>query len=144
MQEIIDQLKKNLKELEEQHAVKEYEDYKKQIHKSFKVGEYVRKGQQIGKVYWVENKAMNCVESDGFMAVDLMTGTRGLACFEKRNEWQLVSAEEKNYYDTAHILNIQLTGEQIEDIKYYLNLSNGRSTPNIVNFLEQIEVPYTL
>lgn len=44
---------------------------------TYEVGELVEYEGEIGIVYWNQNKAMNLKKDDGYIGIDLLTGTRG-------------------------------------------------------------------
>lgn len=115
---------------------------KKRPHKAFAKGDWVKKGNQIGKVEWTENKVCNCPESDGYMAVDLKYGNHGLACFEKRDDWDKVSDEEYAYFTGIHSHNIVLTVEQKEQLRYYLTSCSGYCDPAVISLLDQLAIKH--
>lgn len=121
MNKEIEQLEQSLVELKRQYEIKERLDYEKSPHKAFKEGDFVKKGDVIGIVGWVENKASNLPEHAGYMGVSLITGTRGFMAPARRDEWDLV---DDRYYKNIYELKMELTGLEIEDLLYCIGPSN--------------------
>ena len=48
------------------------------MERKFKVGDFVKNDTgNIGIVEWTENKCINCKPDDGYLGINLLTGTRG-------------------------------------------------------------------
>lgn len=132
----IEQLEKTLAELKRKHELQERLDYEKAVHKSFKGGDIVKNGEQIGIVGWTENKAGNCPEEAGYMGLSLITGTRGFMAFAKRDEWELVTDA---YYQNLYVVKIPLTGLEIEDLLYCIgaeNFNQNAAKSKLINLLK--------
>lgn len=140
MKENIQAMRQQLDHMEAALKQQEADEYENKPHKSFTIGDWVQKGNRIGKVEWTENMACNCPESKGYMAVDLRSGTHGLACFEKRDEWEKIPQDKFVYYTALHTYKVDLTGEQKEQIRYYLCSSNGYNDSAIHSLLEQLGI----
>lgn len=124
MKEQIENLEKVLRDLKESYEKKEKEIYLNQPHKDFNVGDWVFKDDLIGVVYWIENKYMNISKSDGYMAVDLKTGRLGLMTGVKTDEWDLLEGDLLKYFTKSVKYTINLTGEDLERLKYDLSGRN--------------------
>lgn len=142
MKENIEAMRQQLNQMEALVKQQEAEEYKNRPHKAFAKGDFVTKGDSMGKVEWTENLICNCPEKDGYMAVDLLTGNRGLACFEKRDEWDLVDSQAYSYLTQSHTKEVKLSGEEIELIRYYLKCTNGYQTPAVLSLLRQLSPRY--
>lgn len=121
MKKQIEQLENDLLELKKSYEIKERIEYENSVHKTFKEGDIVSRGNEVGIVGWTENKAINCPESAGYMGISLITGTRGFLAPTKRDEWGLVNDP---YYTNVYEIKLELTGLEIEDLLYYIGPSN--------------------
>lgn len=121
MNKQIEQLENDLLELKKSYEIKERMAYENSVHKTFKEGDIVSRGNEVGIVGWTENKAINCPESAGYMGINLITGTRGFLAPTKRDEWELVNDP---YYTNVYEIKLELTGLEIEDLLYYIGPSN--------------------
>lgn len=132
----IEQLERNLVELKRKYEVQERLDYENTVHKVFKEGDIVSKGDMFGIVGWTENKAINCPENAGYMGVSLITGTRGFLAPTRRDEWDIVTDP---YYINNHEIKIELTGLEIEDLLYYIgpvNFNTNATKSKLINLLK--------
>ena len=121
MKKEIEQLESNLAELKRKYELQERLDYEAAAHKVFNEGDIVKKGDMVGIVGWIENKAINCLGHAGYMGVSLITGTRGFLAPTRRDEWELVNDP---YYTSIYDVKIVLTGLEIEDLLFYIGPSN--------------------
>jgi len=127
MKEHIEKLEAELIALKEAYKKQERDEYEKQNHNVFKKGDWIKKGDEFGKVGWVENKAINITEDMGYCGIDLRSGRGGFAAACKRDEWQLIEGDELTYLTKKHELKLELTGEQLQDLilRYrYVNQSD--------------------
>ena len=130
MKEHIENLEKGLIALKDAYNKKEREEYEKQNHITFKKGDWIKKGEQIGKVSWVKNDSMNITEDMGYCGIELRNGSGGFAAACKRDEWQLIEGEELTYLTKKHKLKIELTGEQVQDLIMRYKYVNSSDTHN--------------
>ena len=130
MTEHIEKLEKELIALKEAYKKQQRYEYEKQNHKTFKKGDWIKKGEQIGKVGWVKNECMNITEDMGYCGIYLRNGRGGFAAACKRDEWQLIEGEELTYFTKQHKLKIQLTGEEIQDLLMRYAYVNSSDTHN--------------
>lgn len=126
MKKEIEQLENSLAELKRKHELQERLDYESAAHKVFQEGDIVKKGDMIGLVGWIENKAINCPGHAGYMGVSLITGTRGFLAPTRRDEWDIVNDP---YYTSIFDVKIVLTGLEIEDLLYYIGPPNFNPNP---------------
>lgn len=124
MKDIIKKMESNLNELKIAYAEEERNKYENKEHKHFEIGSIVSNGYFIGVVKWSHNTAIDCPYQKGMMGVDILNGERGFGCF-KRDEFNLV---EDDYYLSKYSLKVELTGIEIEDIKYSLRRTNPSQT----------------
>jgi hypothetical protein len=130
MTEHIERLEKELIALKDAYEKQQRDEYEKQNHKTFKKGDWIKKGEQIGKVGWIKNDCMNITEDMGYCGIDLRSGNGGFAAACKRDEWQLIEGEELTYLTKKHKLKIELTGEQVQDLLMRYKYVNTSDTHN--------------
>ena len=138
MKEEIKKLEENLKELKKAYEQKQKEDYENKKHKNFKKGDLVTNGAETGIVGWTENKACDCPKEKGYMGISLITGSRGFKAFAKRDEYTLV---KDKYYDKIHKVKIELTGIEIEELKYtlgYRNCNSNKVKSRMLDYLDTL------
>lgn len=134
----IEALEKNLAELKRKHELQERLDYESSPHKSFKEGDIVKSGDQVGIVGWTENKAIKLPEEAGYMGASLITGTRGFLSMTRRDEWEL---ETDPYYTNKYEIKTELTGLEIEDLLYYIgpqNFNPNDAKSKLISLLKSI------
>lgn len=120
MKEKIETLKKYIEELEDAYDRHEGELYKNSIHKVFCIGDWVKKGDVIGVVAWIDNKALNLQESDGYFGFDIKNGGLGFSAPCRRNDYVQLSQSEQLYFTSKHKITLSLTGEEIENLLYHI------------------------
>ena len=125
MEQIIKKLEDQIAELKKAYKQKQTEAYENSSHKWFNVGDWVTDGKHIGIVGWTENEACNCPRDKGYMGVDLKNGSLGFIAFTKRDEWELLKGSLLAYYTRKTKIEIELTGEEINRLKYHLGGRNG-------------------
>jgi hypothetical protein len=133
----IEVLEKELQALKLAHETKEREEYEKQEHKTFNIGDWVVNGVKVGKVGWVENKEMGITEQMGYCGVFLRHGNGFLLAPSKRDEWSLIKGKELAYLNGTHKLEVELTGEQLQELKYLYQ--NGTQSEATKVFLEALK-----
>lgn len=121
MKEQIKKLEEQVAELKAAYEKEEKEKYENQEHRDFLKGDIVTDGTNVGIVDWTENMAINCPHKRGYMGVHIISGRRGFAAPCKRDEWMHV---DDPYYTTKHILKLELTGLELEELKYSLGYRN--------------------
>lgn len=139
MKKEIEQLENSLLELKKQYEVNERIDYEKSPHKAFKEGDFVKKGDTVGIVGWVENQAIKCFEDAGYMGVSIITGSRGFLAPTRRDEWDLV---DDRYYKNSYELKMELTGLEIEDLLYCIGPSNfnpNKAKSKLIDMLKSLK-----
>jgi len=134
MEEIFQKLRDAIDKLEEEYKRKQIEEYKKTPHIQFKTGDIVTNGEIIGRVVWTENPALNISEEEGFMGVDILNGDLGFLGPCKRNDFRLVSRDTLKLLMQPHDIFIELTGEQIYELLYYIDSrdTSYRKSKNIL------------
>ena len=121
MEEIARQLRELASAIEKRHAQALAEEYQKQPHRNFAVGDYVTDGADIGKVGWIENRSMEIAKEDGYFGLDRLNGSLGFKAPCKRDRFRLLTATEKTQFTQQTERRISLSGEEIEIILHYLD-----------------------
>ena len=111
LERTIERMENILKDLKAELAKESERIYRTSPHKTFRKGDWIYRGKEWGKVYWVENECINLLEEDGYAGIDLYSGTRGLYV-GKRDEWNLMNDTDIEYLNSEH--KIYLTGEDIQ------------------------------
>ena len=135
IKETIDNLESLLSELKQEYAKETERIYRESSHKSFKKGDWVYNGERYGKVFWVANDACNLSEEDGYVGIDLYSGTRGFYT-GKRDDWNLMSEEDVHYLTAEH--DIRLTGEEIQVVSNILLYSSSNIGNEVAKTLKAI------
>ena len=133
----IEKIKKELQALKLAYQEKEKKEYEKQKHKTFKIGDWVVNGVTVGKVGWVENKEMGITEQMGYCGVFLRHGNGFLLAASRRDEWSLIKGKELAYLNGTHKLEVELTGEQLQELRYIYQ--NGPQSEATTVFLEALK-----
>lgn len=126
MEKEIQELEEKLAALKSAFNLAQKKAYEAKPHKDFKIGDLVTNGRNMGTVAWTENKNCGYPESDGYMGIDLISGTRGFSAPARRDEYELVTDP---YFKEFHDIHISLTGLEIEELKYSLGPSNANPNP---------------
>lgn len=124
MEKIFQDMISTITKMSDDYDKKQVELYKKQAHKSFKIGEWVTDGKDTGIVSWIRNEAMGISESDGFFGLDIKNGNLGFSAPCKRNDFDILCGVHREYYLNKHHISIDLTGEEIDDLLYRLGHKN--------------------
>lgn len=124
MEQAIKDLEQQVEVLKNAYKQKQREEYESSLHKSFEVGDWVTNGKHVGVVEWIENKARDFLRDDGYMGVDLKNGSLGFRAGTKRNMWDLLEGDLRKYYTENMTIEIELTGEDINRLKYDLGSRN--------------------
>lgn len=130
-------LEKSLDALKKAYEKEQLKEYEEKEHKHFNDGDLVVSGEVIGVVEWSENIAIGCNYSKGYMGVNLQSGNRGFAVL-KRDEFELVT---DGYYKKIHAIVIELTGLEIEELKYTLgwrNCNPNKTKSKVLDILDSI------
>ena len=138
MKEQIQELENQLKKLKEAYEAEQQKAYESKTHKHFEEGDIVTNGKDIGVVGWTENNGCNCPYDKGYMGISLITGNRGFMAFAKRDEFEIVTDD---YYTRQHKIEIELSGLEIEELKYTLgwrNLNPNNTKSNMLDLLEAV------
>ena len=138
MKEQIEKLEVQLQELKKVYEIEQRIRYELSEHKHFDKGQIVTNGKKIGIVEWTSNQSCDCAYEKGYMGLQLITENRGFLCFAKRDEWEVV---DDNYYLQTHKIEIELTGLEIEEIKYSLggrNINPNKSKSKILDYFNTI------
>ena len=138
MKEQIEELKNKVKEIETAYALEQKQSYENKPHKHFDKDDLVSDGKRVGVVGWTENKVCNCPYESGYMGVSLISDSRGFLAFAKRDDWYKV---DETYYKSKHLLVIELTGLEIEDLKYKLggrNVNPCEAKTKLLDHLDHI------
>lgn len=137
MKEHIKKLEQELTALKEAYEKQERKDYEKQVHKVFKARDWVKKGNQFGRIGWVKNKSLNIAEDMGYCGIDLRSGNGGfLTC--KRDEWELIKGKELLYFTEKRKLKLTLTGEEIQSLMLsYRYVNKNETHDKFMNLLEK-------
>ena len=125
MEQLIKDLKHQVEKLEKQYVLTKRKEYEAQKHKTFYVGDWVTNGTDVGVVGWVENKAMDISESDGYFGLDIKNGSLGFRAPCKRDEYELLDENKAEYYIQIQAIHIAITGEEIDSILYGLQSHHG-------------------
>ena len=139
MEQIIENLEKQLAELKKAYGQEQKKAYENRMHKQFKKGDWVTDGNHIGVVGWVENKALDCPGWKGYMGVDLKNGSLGFIAFTKRDEWKLLEGSLLAYYTRKTKIEIELTGADINRLKYQLGGRNVNPSKIKSKFLDLLD-----
>ena len=137
MKEHIEKIEKEFKALKLAYQEKEREEYEKQEHKTFNIGDWVVNGVKVGKVGWVENEEMGITEQMGYCGVFLRHGNGFLLAPSRRDEWSLIKGEELAYLNGTHKLEVELTGEQLQELRDLYQ--NGPQSEATTVFLEALK-----
>ena len=73
------------------------------------------------------------------MGISIINGSRGFLACAKRDEYDIVN---DLYYTQNHSINIQLTGLEIEELKYtlgYRNMNPNITKSKILDVLDSIK-----
>ena len=135
LKEQIYNLESLLSELKKEYEEETERIYRETPHKSFKKGDWVCNGERYGKVFWVENAACNLKEEDGYVGIDLYSGSRGFYT-GKRDDWSLMSEDDVHYLTTEH--DIRLTGEEIQVVSNLLLYSCSNIGNEVSKKLQKI------
>jgi len=119
MEKEILELEALLARLKDVYRKQKKEQYENKLHKDFNVGDIVTNGEYIGTVRWTENKVSGYGHDRGYMGIDLISGSRGFLAPVKRDDYKLVA---DSYYTDLHDISLQLTGLEIEELKYSLKI----------------------
>ena len=111
-----------LKEMKADFEKAEEKEYREAAHKTFKKGDWVRKGEEWGKVCWVENKGINCGENDGYMGINLHSGSRGFKVC-RRDDYEILQDADVRYLVSSH--RMSFTGEEIQEMISALSWTCG-------------------
>ena len=118
----IEKMESLLKEMRADFEKAEEKEYREAPHKTFKKGDWVRKGKEWGKVYWVENQGINCGENDGYMGIDLHSGSRGFRVC-RRDDYEILQDADVRYLVSSH--RMSFTGEEIQEMISALSRTCG-------------------
>lgn len=99
--------------------IKEFDDkerleYEAKSHKSFKKGDWVTNGDNVGTVMWVENLSMGLPERKGYFGLSIKNNNGGFVGPLRRDDYKHLNDDERSYYKNSQTLNICVTGEEIE------------------------------
>lgn len=135
MKEQIEKLEAQLKELKEVYEKEQKQKYEVSEHKHFEKGDIVTDGNYVAVVEWTENTGIDCQYEKGYMGASIINGNRGFGTF-KRDDFQSVKDE---YYKAIHNVSIQLSGLEIEEIKYSLGWRNCNPNKAKSKFLDVLD-----
>lgn len=119
--ENIDAMEKILSEMKKEYKKESEQEYRASPHKSFKVGDWVQRNKEFGKVRWIKNEGLNLKEEDGYVGIELYSGTRGFSV-GRRDDWDIMSDKDVEYLTNVH--EVKLTGEEICELHYLLRCCN--------------------
>lgn len=139
MKEQIQELENQIKKLKDAYEIEQKSVYESKTHKHFNEGDIVTNGSYIGIVGWTENLAIGVPYEKGYMGISIINGNRGFLCGAKRDEYDIVN---DLYYTQNHSINIQLTGLEIEELKYTLgcrNMNTNGTKSKILDVLDNIK-----
>lgn len=125
----IEKMESLLKEMRADFEKAEEKEYRESPHKTFKKGDWVRKGEEWGKVYWVENQGINCGENDGYMGIDLHSGSRGFSVC-RRDDYEKLQDADIRYLVSSH--RMSFTGEEIQEMISALSRTCGNALADSV------------
>ena len=138
MIEQINELGNQLKKLKAAYEIEQKSAYENRDHKHFNKGDIVTNGTDTGVVGWTENNACNCPYNKGYMGISLISGNRGFMAFAKRDDFDIVVDK---YYSDNHNIRIELTGLEIEELKYtlgYRNMNPNKTKSKLLDLLDAI------
>jgi len=138
MKEQIQELEIQLKKLKEAYDIEQKIAYENKPHKHFDEGDIVTNGKHIGIVGWTENKVCDCPYDKGYMGISKINDNRGFLGFAKRDEYEIVNDE---YYTQLHKIEIELTGLEIEELKYTLgwrNMNPNKTKSKMLDLLDAV------
>ena len=124
MKEYFDNLIKQTEEMRDAWLKTEEEAYRRGPHKTFLVGDYVKKGLEYGRVEWLSNKAIGIKEDCGYFGLDILSGNMGFRAPCRLDEYVALSEQELCYLESDHEITITLTGEQVERLRYDISSRN--------------------
>lgn len=137
MKQEIQELENQLEKLKKAYEIEQQISYEKQLHKHFDEGDIVTNGKDVGIVGWTENVGCDFPYNKGYAGISLISGNRGFGTY-KRDEWDLV---KDDFYTTSHKIEIDLTGLEIEDLKYVLgsrNVNPNKTKSKLLDLLDSI------
>jgi hypothetical protein len=135
MKEQIEKLEAQLKELREVYENEQQIKYENQEHRHFEKGDVVTDGNYICVVEWTENKGIDKPYEKGYMGASIINGSRGFGTFKR----DLFNKVEDPYYLSSHKIEIELTGIEIEEVKYSLgwrNMNTNKSKTKMLDVLD--------
>lgn len=135
MKQQIEKLEARLKELKEVYENEQKIKYESQSHKHFEKGDIVTNGDRIVVVEWTENKGIGCEYEKGYFGGSIINGNRGFSTF-KRDEFSIVT---DIYFTKQHEISINLTGLEIEEIKYPLGWRNCNPNKSKTKMLDCLD-----
>lgn len=136
MQDQFERLEKELKLLKEDYERLKRDEYERKSHKTFKEGDCVKKGEQIGLVVWVQNATLSISEDMGYCRINIVNGRGGNAIF-KRDEWELIEGEESVYLKSSHKVELHLTGEEIQYLLMNTRFNTSKAHNKFTNLLKE-------
>ena len=132
MKEIIERLERELKDLKKAYEKEEREAYKKQDHKIFKIGDYVKKGDRIGVIQRADEK------NEGLCYISIINGNGGGGNL-RSDEWDLITGDESKYLSRNHLIELNLTGGQIEAlITRYRHVNKNQLHDEFMSILKDV------
>lgn len=139
MIEQIKKLEESLKELKESYEKDKRLAYENSPHKDFSKGDIITNGKDVGIVEWTENMSCSTPYESGYMGVQIITNRRGFLAFAKRDEWDKVTDP---YYLGTNKIEIELTGLEIEELKYTIgprNFNPNKTKTKILDTLDKLK-----
>ena len=119
---------------------REKEDYRRQHHVAFSVGDWVTDDNYIGVVGWVENKCIGIERDDGYFGLDIKNKDGGFKGPCRRNDYKFLSEDLVNYYTDKTTITIDVTGEEIEAFYMtYLGVKNINPHPLKTKLIEAFD-----
>ena len=136
IKDAINVLKTELSEIEKEFERVEREIYKAKPHKRFHVGQWVKKGEEVGIVGWIRNENCNISEDDGYFGLDIKTLNRGFRAPCRTDDYEPLNDSELAYFTQTKPVTFIVTGEDIEWLRNRLAYSN--SCQSRTKFLKEI------
>jgi len=135
MEKEILELEAQLTRLKEAYRKQQKEQYENKLHRNFNFGDIVTDRNIVGMVAWTENKSIGLDHKMGYMGLEIVSGNRGFIAPVKRDDYTLVTDP---YYTDIHSITLQLTGLEIEELKYCLGSYSNKTKDIVLGVLELV------